>query len=155
MTSMQTTGVDIEADRVQIRQLIAERETAMRERDAERLVADYAPGAVVFDLAPPLLHSGPEVHDADGLRKWFAGFEGQMHFDVSELAVTVGGEIAFCHSLNRLAATPIGVPDGFELWFRSTVCLNKIDGQWLIAHEHESTPFYMDGSFKAAVDLKP
>jgi hypothetical protein len=24
-----------------------------------------------------------------------------------------------------------------------------------IAHEHESVPFYMDGSFKAAVDLTP
>jgi hypothetical protein len=24
-----------------------------------------------------------------------------------------------------------------------------------ITHEHKSTPFYMDGSFKAAVDLQP
>ena len=27
--------------------------------------------------------------------------------------------------------------------------------QWKIMHEHSSVPFYMDGSFKAAVDLKP
>lgn len=26
---------------------------------------------------------------------------------------------------------------------------------WLINHEHDSTPFYMDGSAKAAVGLKP
>jgi ketosteroid isomerase-like protein len=31
----------------------------------------------------------------------------------------------------------------------------KIDGKWAIAHEHSSVPFYMDGSYKAAVDLKP
>ena len=24
-----------------------------------------------------------------------------------------------------------------------------------IVHEHESVPFYMDGSFRAAIDLKP
>ncbi len=24
-----------------------------------------------------------------------------------------------------------------------------------ITHEHSSVPFYMDGSFKAAIDLKP
>jgi ketosteroid isomerase-like protein len=42
----------------------------------------------------------------------------------------------------------------FNLWFRATLCLRKIDGQWLIAHEHNSTPFYMD-SMKAALDLEP
>lgn len=26
---------------------------------------------------------------------------------------------------------------------------------WRIVHQHESTPFYMDGSFTAAVDLTP
>ncbi|WP_446719495.1 hypothetical protein [Inquilinus sp. OTU3971] len=26
---------------------------------------------------------------------------------------------------------------------------------WVIVHEHESVPFYMDGSLRAAVDLKP
>jgi ketosteroid isomerase-like protein len=36
-----------------------------------------------------------------------------------------------------------------------TLCLTKVDGAWLIEHEHTSTPFYMDGSFRAAVDLTP
>jgi PhnB protein len=26
---------------------------------------------------------------------------------------------------------------------------------WKIAHEHDSVPFYMDGSFKASIDLTP
>jgi ketosteroid isomerase-like protein len=41
-----------------------------------------------------------------------------------------------------------------ELWFRQTLGFRKIDGQWRITHEHSSVPFYMDGSYKAAVDLK-
>ena len=38
---------------------------------------------------------------------------------------------------------------------RQTTCLKKIDGAWKITHDHTSVPFYMDGSYKAAVDLKP
>jgi ketosteroid isomerase-like protein len=41
------------------------------------------------------------------------------------------------------------------IWFRHTLGFRKIRGKWKIPHEHESVPFYMDGSFKAAVDLKP
>jgi ketosteroid isomerase-like protein len=26
-------------------------------------------------------------------------------------------------------------------WLRSTICMKKIDGRWLIAHDHCSTPF--------------
>jgi ketosteroid isomerase-like protein len=36
-----------------------------------------------------------------------------------------------------------------------TLCFRKIDGEWRITHEHESVPFYMDGSVRAAVDLEP
>jgi ketosteroid isomerase-like protein len=42
-----------------------------------------------------------------------------------------------------------------DLWFRATLGFRKIDGKWTITHEHSSVPFYMDGSFKAAIDLKP
>jgi ketosteroid isomerase-like protein len=38
---------------------------------------------------------------------------------------------------------------------RSTIGLRKIDGQWRITHQHNSTPFYMDGSDKAPPDLQP
>jgi ketosteroid isomerase-like protein len=41
-----------------------------------------------------------------------------------------------------------------ELWFRQTMCLHKIGGEWRIAHEHDSVPFYMDDA-RAAIDLKP
>jgi ketosteroid isomerase-like protein len=142
-------------DEAQIRQLLAGQETAMQARDAEWLVARYAPDAVQFGLAPPLAHTGPELLDPDGLRTWFAGFDGPVDYEIRDLAVTVGGDVAYAHSLNRLSATPQGSPEGFDLWFRATACLRRIDDTWLITHEHTSTPFYMDGSFRACVDLKP
>ena len=47
------------------------------------------------------------------------------------------------------------MPQPFELWFRSTVCFRRENGDWRITHVHDSTPFHMDGSFRAALDLKP
>ena len=55
-----------------------------------------------------------------------------------------------CHS-----ARPLGAPDAFHLWSRWTVGPRKVDGRWRITHEHRSTPFHMDGSLRAAVDLTP
>ncbi|MGH8727711.1 MAG: nuclear transport factor 2 family protein [Burkholderiales bacterium] len=45
--------------------------------------------------------------------------------------------------------------ENVDMWFRETLGLRKIGGTWMITHEHSSVPFYMDGTFKAAVDLKP
>ena len=42
-----------------------------------------------------------------------------------------------------------------DVWFRSTLGFRKVGGEWKIVHEHESVPFLMDGSDKAALDLKP
>ncbi|SDM45095.1 YybH family protein [Allokutzneria albata] len=138
-----------------IEQIIAERAEAMRLKDAERVVATYAPEVVIFDLAPPLSRAGAEVTSPDGIRAWFDGFAGPLGYDVTDLVVTAGADVAFCHSLNRLAATPHGFPEGFEMWFRATTGLRVVDGEWKITHEHTSTPFYMDGSFRAATDLRP
>ena len=71
-----------------------------------------------------------------------------------------GNEFAVCRSLNRLSATPKGMTERFDLWFRSTVCWRRSNDAhattgWQIVHEHTSTPFYMDGSMRAAVDLTP
>ena len=45
--------------------------------------------------------------------------------------------------------------EGFAMWFRMTLCLHRAGEGWRITHEHVSTPFYMDGSFRTAVDLQP
>jgi ketosteroid isomerase-like protein len=142
-----TTTTTPTTDDEQIRAVIADRATAMRERDAEGFVAHYAPQIVKFDLAPPLAHMGSEARDAAALRAWFASHpDGPVDYQICDLTVFFDGTVGFCHSLNHL---------GGALWFRSTLGLRKTDGRWQITHEHNSTPFYMDGSDKAALDLQP
>ena len=139
----------------QVRAVIEDRSRAIEERDADRLVGHYAPAVVVFDLAPPLRQPPAEVLDPGSHRAWFATFEPGMEYDTSDLAVTVDGDLAVAHGLVRMSATPKGSAEGFTMWFRATLCLRRSGGSWLITHEHVSTPFHMDGSFRAAVDLVP
>ena len=136
-------------DQARIGQLLAERETAMRARDAERLVSRYAREIVKFELVPPLRYTGPEVHDVNGLRSWFSGIDGPIDYDCRR------GCRPLPQPESPLSTTPHGASERFDLWFRTTVSPRKIDGTWRNTQEHNSTPCYMDGSFKAAVDLQP
>jgi hypothetical protein len=65
-----------------------------------------------------------------------------------------GGGHRLCHGLVNLRSEKIG-EGTIDMWFRSTWCLGRIDGRWRITHEHNSTPFYMDGTYRAATDLVP
>ena len=66
----------------------------------------------------------------------------------------MGDEVAFSTSLNRIGGAKKG-GEHTNIWVRVTVGFRKIEGRWLVTHEHVSTPFYMDGSLRAAVDLSP
>ncbi len=138
-----------------IRQIIADRVRAMHHGDAARLVAQYAHHAVVYSLAPPLRQPAASHTDIAGLQVWFDGHGGRVGYEVTELDITVDGDLAVCTSLNRMGAPDDSPGEKFVLWFRETLALRRIDGQWLISHEHSSTPFYMDGSSRAALDLQP
>ena len=49
----------------------------------------------------------------------------------------------------------MGSAGAFSMWFRITFGPRKTQGQWQITHIHESVPFNMDQTFKAAIDLQP
>jgi PhnB protein len=138
-------------DEAQIHRVIDDWARALRNKDADGVVSHYAPDLVHFSLAPPLLSA---VSNAKGLNEWFATWQGPIGYEIRDLSVAIGDDVAFSHSLNRMHGTKTEGSKG-DLWFRHTLCFRKIHGEWKIAHEHESVPFYMDGSFKAAVDLKP
>jgi ketosteroid isomerase-like protein len=74
-------------------------------------------------------------------------------YEVRDLAVTAGDEVAFCHSINRVSGVKV---DGtkIDMKCRATVGFRKVDGNWTAIHEHGSFPFDMNSgvaSFKAAL----
>jgi len=136
-----------------IRGLIEQRAQAVRAKDVDAVMSHYAPDLVSFDLAPPLELRGPAANRRSWA-DWFPTFRGPVGYEIRELSVTTGDDVAFCHSLNRISGART---DGTstDVWVRATVCYRRIDGKWLITHEHTSVPFYMEPPFKAAIDLEP
>lgn len=143
---------DSAADESRIRALLEGWVNAIRAKDLAGAMSAYAPDTLVFDLAPPLQH-GIEAY-RQGLEAWFSTFVGPIGYEMRDLSLAVGGDIAFSHSLNRISGKRSG-GEQTDVWVRATVCFRKIDGKWKVAHEHVSVPFYMDGSYRAAVDLRP
>jgi ketosteroid isomerase-like protein len=65
----------------------------------------------------------------------------------------VDGGLAFVSALTRMRGRQGGREQ--DMWYRTTMCLRKTSGQWRIVCDHSSVPFYMDGGYRAAVDLQP
>jgi len=141
-------------DETAIRTVIQGRTTAMRTGDATTICASYAPGAVVFSLAPPLVQPPDGTRDIAKLQAWFAEKGGGVWSEFRDLHITVDGDLALCTSLHSMGAPPDS-PQPFTMWYRSTLGLRRDEGEWLIVHEHTSTPFHMDGTLRAATDLQP
>jgi PhnB protein len=135
---------------VQIRTLIDAWAEAIRKKDAGSVVRHHAPGFVHFSLAPPLKSTPADTKD---LEAWFDTWQGPIGYEFHDLNIAAGDDTAFSYSLVRLSGTKVD-GEANDVWFRHTFGFRRIGGAWKIVHAHESVPFYMDGSFKAAVDLK-
>ncbi|MDQ1645973.1 MAG: hypothetical protein QOJ50_2157 [Cryptosporangiaceae bacterium] len=138
----------------EIREVVEGKVAALAAGDVKAMLAYYAPDVVQYSLAPPLRQL-TEGQDPVPVENWIATFEAPPRREVTHLEITEGADVAFATSLDRLTATPKGMTDSFTLWFRVTLGLRRIDGRWLVTHEHSSVPFEMDGSFRASVGLQP
>jgi uncharacterized protein (TIGR02246 family) len=140
------------AAETEIRALVEDIASAIRCQDADALIAHYAPDVLAFDLLLPLQYEG-----VDALKKrasqWLASFEGPVGFEMRNLRITAGDDVAFCHSLNGVKGTSQGGAQ-VDMWWRATICFSRRDAKWRVAHAHSSEPFDMQ-SGKALLDLTP
>lgn len=138
----------------EIREVVERKAALLETGDVKAILSYYADTFVEYNLAPPLRQPG-DGRDPAPLENWLAGFEAPPRREVTQLEITADGDVAFATSIDCLSATPRGSTESFSLWFRVTLGLRRIDGRWLVTHEHESVPFEMDGSFRASVTLEP
>jgi uncharacterized protein (TIGR02246 family) len=128
------------ADEVRIRALLETWADAVRRHDVPAILAHHEPDMVMFDVPPPLQCKGIESYEHTW--KLFLRFHRPgAAFDLQELVVTAGHDVAFAHAIMRCGPDSSSNPkdkDGFL--FRVTVGLRKTDGNWSIAHEHHSVP---------------
>jgi uncharacterized protein (TIGR02246 family) len=127
------------SDEAEIEQLIRRWAHAVHEGDLDGVLADHAEDVVMFDVPPP----DDGVRGIDAYRAvWPGFFEWQRSgavFDIVDLDVTAGGDVAFAHALLRCGtADDLAREPGQRL--RLTLGLRRQDGRWVVAHEHHSFP---------------
>lgn len=77
-----------------------------------------------------------------------------VSYEIRDLKLTVGDDVAFGHGFGRLSGTLENGTATDGMWVRVTFCLRKIDDNWLIAHDQVSVPFDIS-SGKGMADLVP
>ena len=141
-----------EADEAEIRRQIDGIVEGIGAKDLDALRQIYAPDVISFDVEPPLQHVGIDAKMANWSRV-FTVFR-QVSYEVRDLTVTVGGDVAFGHGFGRLSGTLGNGTDTAGMWVRGTFCFQKIDGTWLIVHDQASVPFDV-ATGKGVTDLEP
>jgi ketosteroid isomerase-like protein len=85
-----------------IRRLIERLAAAIRAHDIDTAMACYAADIVSFDFEPPLQHLGADAKRGNWIGA-FAAYERPLGYEVHDLEITVGGDVAFTRGLNRIS----------------------------------------------------
>ncbi len=121
----------------QIRSLIENWAAAVRNQDMEGILAHHADDVIMFDVPPPFQSTGIEAYRDTW--QTFYKYTRLGVFNFHDLKVIAGDDVALAIATMYCEDNAEG--KGFQhLDFRLTVGLRKIDGQWVIVHEHHSIP---------------
>ena len=140
------------AAEAEIRDLLEHRAAATRARDADGATAAFAPDVLTFDVVNPMQHVGAESV-RPRTEQWFSSFRGPIGYEMRDVSIAAGDDVAFAHLLYRVSGT-LASGDELGMWNRATFCFQKIDGAWKIVHEHDSVPFD-PATGQASTDLEP
>ena len=128
------------SDEARIKALLEDWADAVRRHDLPAILAHHEPNVVMFDLPPPLQCRGIDAYEGTW-NLFFRYHKPGTAFDFRELVVTAGKNVAFAFAIMWCGPDSSSNPadkDGFL--FRLTAGLRKVDGNWLITHEHHSVP---------------
>jgi len=127
---------------------------AFEARDIDGIMSFYVPGdaLVAYDLVSPLQYKGSAAYRKD-YQDFLAQYEGPLHVEFRDVQVFSSGNVGFIHALEKISGK---MKNGqqTDMWVRATSGVIKLNGKWLIVHDHISVPVDFE-SGKAVLDLKP
>jgi uncharacterized protein (TIGR02246 family) len=124
-------------DEQQVHELIERWVSAVQHQDLDLVLEAHSPDIVMYDVPPP--QQGNRGIDAyrDSWPQFFDYLRQGAIFELVELDVTAGSDVAFAYGLLRC-----GQPEDFakepDARLRLTVGLRKDDDRWIVTHEHHS-----------------
>jgi uncharacterized protein (TIGR02246 family) len=125
-------------DEAVISELVENWARAVRAKDLDGILANHSTDMLMFDVPPPVQSRGIEAYR----KTWdlfFSWSDDPVVFDIKDIDITAGTDVAFVAALMRCAGMEKN-GERIELEFRLTIGLRKIDGQWMVLHEHHSIP---------------
>ena len=108
-------------------------------KNIDQIMAFYAPSdsSVFFDAFLPREYKGTNAYKKD-YENFFAAFPGPIKSTISDMKIHSAGTMAYVHAIDTWTMDIEGKSTDFV--FRVTDVLEKINGKWLIVHEHLSFP---------------
>ena len=125
-------------DEQAIRDLEVKFGQAFINKDVDAIMKVYAPDVHVFDVVPPRQYVGGEAYRQDW-ENYLGSIDGPVQFTIGDLDITVDGNLGFSHMIQYVKGTDTK-GQNFDSAFRITDVYQKINGEWLIVHEHVSVP---------------
>jgi len=128
-------STNAKADEAAIRKLVENWASAVRARNMDGILANHSNDILMFDVPPPFQSKGIEAYKGtwDLFFKWAPV---PAVFDIQEMTITAGQEVAFVTAVMSC----VDGADKSRLLFRLTIGLTKVDGKWMVIHEHHSVP---------------
>ena len=127
------------ADEEKIESVIRQWEKAIQEGDIANILANHDDDILMFDVPEPMQSKGMKEYRETWNLFFEYGSASSDVFVIEELHITAGSDVAFATGLLRIGGSADPV-------CRLTLGLKKIDGEWIIAHEHHSAPYKLDES---------
>jgi uncharacterized protein (TIGR02246 family) len=127
------------SDEATVTALVRRWTEAVHAGDLDTVLADHDPDIVMFDVPPPDQGVRGLVAYRETWPSFFDWQRGGASFEITDLDVTAGDDVAFAHALLR-CGTPEELAAHPDHRLRITIGLRKHDGRWIVTHEHHSFP---------------
>lgn len=119
---------------------------AFASQDLDQMMSFYVDDIFSYDLMAAPTDAGLEMaFDGEAIwrQNWvtfFGMFADDLVVSIEDLTVYQKGDLSTVYGLTRLEGTIDG--GAFvDMWVRETNLLQRIDGRWLVLHDHVSVPF--------------
>lgn len=137
------TGPMAASDEAQVRLVLQRWAATTRKGQHDEVLANHCPDVLIYDVLAPMKYEGAAAY-RQSWDEWQPATQGEGQFELEDLSVTAGADVAFAHCFIRCGGV---LPNGkmFEDLVRATFCLRKVSGSWKVAHQHISKPIQAAG----------
>jgi len=127
-----------QANESAVRDLLERRAVAVRAKNMSEVLANHSPDFQMFDVPLPFESRGLVAYE-DTWELFYSSQPDPVAFDIKWLEVVAGEDVAFAFA-HMQCVEPTEKVQRTPLDFRLTVGLQKLEGRWIIVHEHHSVP---------------